>query len=352
MKTGSASTSEKRLIPNELLCYAFAYSNCSAIGSLVNCICEFYQPDEIAAARKLLWKECEQFLSVQTKKVRRLQVPTDSRSAKPFAEDLNVWVNLLKNLQKPTYVTFCAIDVRKLPPCPLEEINLFSIVARVTALEKKFKTAASADPSRLVHEALPNQSLVQNNSSSTTMGNRKDTTIAPLSEKRVQFAERAAPTDNPREPDLKRSWTTVVKTSRRRPLQLLGRRIGETDTEIKSRKPLKQLFVYGVDSVCDADALKGFMDKQGVRPKQVHRVSKATWLRASFRVTVEEEDLEKVRQAKFWPSGVMCREWLNSVPKKPPQDNSNFEDVFAESFAHDDTDAEEDEHKNDDGNDT
>jgi hypothetical protein len=110
--------------------------------------------------------------------------------------------------------------------------------------------------------------------------------------------------------------------------------------------------VYGVDSVCDADALKGFMDKQGVRPKQVHRVSKATWLRASFRVTVEEEDLEKVRQAKFWLSGVMCREWLNSVLKKPPQDNSNFEDVFAESFTHDDADAEEDEHKNYDGNDT
>ncbi|ELU00826.1 hypothetical protein CAPTEDRAFT_188934 [Capitella teleta] len=278
MKTGSASTSEERLIPNELLCYAFAYSNCSAIGSLVNCICEFYQPDEIAAARELLWKECEK--------------------------------------------------------CP----------------NKK----ASADPSHLVHEALPNQSLVQNNSSSTTMGNRKDTTIAPLSEKRVQFAERAAPTDNPREPDLERSWTTVVKTSRRRPLQVKQRLraaakllpsvvgIGETDTEIKSCRPLKQLFVYCVDSVCDADALKGFMDKQGVRPKQVHRVSKATWLRASF----------QVRQAKFWPSGVMCREWLNSVPKKPPQDNSNFEDVFGESFAHDDADAEEDEHKNDDGNDT
>ncbi|ELT97251.1 hypothetical protein CAPTEDRAFT_192389 [Capitella teleta] len=128
------------------------------------------------------------------------------------------------------------------------------------------------------------------------------------------------------------------------PLQVVG--IGETDTEIKSCKPLKQLFVYGV---CDADALKGFM---GVRPKQVHRVSKATWLRASFRVTVTEEDLKKVLQAKFWPSGVMCREWLNSVPKKPPQDNSNFEDVFAESFAHDDADAEEDEHKNDDENDT
>ncbi|ELT97547.1 hypothetical protein CAPTEDRAFT_202914 [Capitella teleta] len=52
------------------------------------------------------------------------------------------------------------------------------------------------------------------------MGNRKDTTIAPLSEKRVQFAERAAPTDNSREPDLEQSWTTVVKTSRRRPPQM------------------------------------------------------------------------------------------------------------------------------------
>ncbi|ELT91465.1 hypothetical protein CAPTEDRAFT_209171 [Capitella teleta] len=196
------------------------------------------------------------------------------------------------------------------------------------------------------------------------MGNRKDTTIAPLSEKRVQFAEHDAPTDNPREPGLKRSWTTVVKTSRKKPPQVKQRLraaakllqsvvgIGETDTEIKSCKPLKQLFVYGVGSVCNADALKGFMDKQGVQPKKVHRVSKATWLRASFRVTFEEEDLEKVRQAKFWPSGVMCREWLNSVPKNPPQDNFNLEDVFGELFAHDDADAKEDEHNNDNGNNT
>ncbi|ELU16930.1 hypothetical protein CAPTEDRAFT_195161 [Capitella teleta] len=132
--------SAMKLIPNELLCYAFNYADNSTVSSLSACLCEFYQPQEISSAREILWKEYEQVISTLTKKTRRSQAPTDAVSAKPFAEDIGVWINHVKNNTSASIMTtFCAVNIRKIPNCPPEEINLFSIVARLGALEKKLE---------------------------------------------------------------------------------------------------------------------------------------------------------------------------------------------------------------------
>ncbi|ELU18458.1 hypothetical protein CAPTEDRAFT_191106, partial [Capitella teleta] len=129
-----------KLIPNELLCYAFNYADNSTVSSLSACLCEFYQPQEISSAHEILWKKYEQVISTLTKKTRRSQAPTDAVSAKPFAEDIGVWINHVKNNTSASIMTtFCAVNIRKIPNCPLEEINLFSIVARLGAIEKKLE---------------------------------------------------------------------------------------------------------------------------------------------------------------------------------------------------------------------
>ncbi|ELT92831.1 hypothetical protein CAPTEDRAFT_212113 [Capitella teleta] len=128
------------LIPNELLCYTFNYADNSTVSSLSAYLCEFYQPQEISSAREILWKECEQGLSTLTKKTRRSQAPTDAVSAKPFAEDIGVCINHVKNNTSASIMTtFCAVNIWKIPNCPPGEINLFSIVARLGALEKKLE---------------------------------------------------------------------------------------------------------------------------------------------------------------------------------------------------------------------
>ncbi|ELU11660.1 hypothetical protein CAPTEDRAFT_209007 [Capitella teleta] len=153
------------------------------------------------------------------KKVRRLQVPTDSRSAKPFAEDLNVWENLLKNLQNPT--VWCRL-INHGEPKGLHHC------ATIRERSAVCRTRCARQPQR------------------TWSRTKLDNSFENFQKKTAAGETEAA---------------CCSKTH-----TVVG--IGERDTVIKSCKPLKQLFVYGVHSVCDADALKDFMDKQGVRPKQ------------------------------------------------------------------------------------
>ena len=61
------------------------------------------------------------------------------------------------------------------------------------------------------------------------------------------------------------------------------------------------------------------MQKKGVNPKDVYKTSKENWLNASFRITVVEDDFEKVFSESFWPKGVRCREWLSSSPRAQQQ---------------------------------
>ena len=60
------------------------------------------------------------------------------------------------------------------------------------------------------------------------------------------------------------------------------------------------------------------MQKKDVQPKEVRRISKDTWIRASYKIAVEDTHFSKTLSPDFWPEGIKCREWLQSLHLKPP----------------------------------
>mgnify|MGYP001555350778 CR=1 FL=1 len=132
-------------IRNEVLCYGFTYVHSSTADALTGCINDFYKPAEIAAARDLLWGTYESHCQkIKLKKQRRPQQPADKFAAKSYAEDISTWINALVNeLPDKLHTMFFAVDLHNVPPCPPEEVNMFSLVSRVAAIEKEATRHAS-----------------------------------------------------------------------------------------------------------------------------------------------------------------------------------------------------------------
>jgi hypothetical protein len=130
-------------------------------------------------------------------------------------------------------------------------------------------------------------------------------------------------------------WTDVVRKSRRkanpdprRPapvprsvvraatstLQVVtGKR---ASTDVKGTLPAKHIYVYHVSPGVSADQVKDLITKGGVEVRGIRRVSKEGWLHGSFKVIINQKDLDRVMTAEFWPEEICCREWLPVIPQK------------------------------------
>jgi hypothetical protein len=299
--------SAMKLIPNELLCYAFNYADNSTVSSLSACLCEFYQPQEISSAREILWKEYEQVISTLTKKTRRSQAPTDAVSAKPFAEDIGVWINHVKNNTSASIMTtFCAVNIRKIPNCPPEEINLFSIVARLGALEKKLE-----DSEPTVHRVQTREDIAA--------------PLAPVADDQLQTAVNEPPqkTSGVRPLVAQAEWTSVVKKrmNKKKKIRIAAKELtavvgSASDCSIKASEPVRHVFINKVDKQCTNENIHDYIKKKGIIPKDVRRTSKEGWLSTSFKISVPSVNFNDLLKAEFWPSGIRCREWLSYIPRK------------------------------------
>ena len=188
MHRGSiAGDSDDKHVRNELLCFMFNNAHTSPADGMICCLCEFYKPAEIVTARETLWKEYEDLLKVGVKKPRRTQTPTDKDAIKPWVEDISVWVLFLVNghLNELT-VKFYAIDLGRVPPCPPEELNIFSLAARLKALEQKVdKNQKKAEDNAKSVENLAHEVSEQNTewpkpSESKKPSNKTQSTLVPL----------------------------------------------------------------------------------------------------------------------------------------------------------------------------
>ena len=333
---------------NELLCYAFTHAHNSTLLSLAACLCEFYNPEEVVTAREILWNECHKFLGTDVKKPRRSQLPFDRQSARPFIDDTCYWVGLLVNNQRCLNmdVLFCAVDLQRTPPCPPEAINLFSLAARVDALEKR---GAQHPEHHASASRVPPQTNVahQYNADNTSLktvfhvNNAQASAAGPLAS---AAADIIGDDDDDANPN---PWTEPGKRLRlrrakeRKQMREAAKELktvvgtGNDSSEIQSCRATKQLFVHRLER-CTTESIKKYMLKKGVTPRDVHRTSKEDWLNASFKLTVLKTDVEKIFDACFWPDGVRCREWLPRIPKvptpdaapidEPPKDSKNGEE--------------------------
>ena len=307
---------EFKLVHSELLCYAFVHANRSTVASLVDCVASFYRPGEVVAARESLWRECEPLLTaLAVKKTRRPSVPVDRYTTRPFAEDVCTWVASIANSEQcqKMMVRFYALDLRRTPPCPPEEINVFSLAARVAALEKDRENCAC---NAMRHSSPPNERARFSDADAV----------------RQETVPKVAPNANASSSDesgKEREWTDVVKKSTLRKQRqqaarklvtravkdipvVVGTATNSANTVVKGAKPTKALFVSNVER-CSSAEITQLMKEKGVPPWDVHCTSKKNLPTASFRVTIRGDDALKVLKPDFWPYGVRCREWLPNV---------------------------------------
>ena len=307
----------------ELLCYSFNYANKSSVGGLTDCLVQFYKPDEIYKAREMLWNELQQQLNdANVKKPRRTQPPTNAESARPFAEDISQGVHAMDPDAIP--VTFYAVDLRRIPPCPPEEINVFSLAARLNALEQKL---TSANDSR----SKPNWSKTCSSAQEIPEGHILGATPSETMYSEVAIA--AAASDQ--------KWTTVEKKNRRNRRAAAVRKYVKNDdsirsvvgtgadTEVKACTPTVKLFVHEVQKPCSADVLKQYFETKKIGQVNVRQISKESWAKASFCVTVDKKNSDDVFSDDFWPKGVKVREWVpvprmqkNAPPKEGESENA------------------------------
>lgn len=322
-------------VRSELLCYSFNYANKSSVGGLTECLVQFYKPEEIWQARELLWHELQQLLNdANMKKTRRPQAPTNPESARPFAEDISQWVHALDPNDLP--MSFYAVDLRRIPPCPPEEINVFSLASRLSVLEEKMNVTVDSlsvpqisSPQTQAKmpfafcpppQAMHSQSLPR----AHKMPSEQSAGISKATYSGVVVA--AAASD--------KEWTHSQSFAKRRNRQAAAVRkyvreatdvrsvIGTgDDAEVKASSPVTKLFVHGVQKPCTADAVKNYLENKEVRQVTVRETSKASWTTASFYVSVDKRDADIVFEAKFWPKDVQVREWLSAqqLRKKAPQ---------------------------------
>ncbi|ELU09219.1 hypothetical protein CAPTEDRAFT_197061 [Capitella teleta] len=172
--------------------------------SLAECICEFYNPDEIYVAREMLWDVYGQPITAcGAKKTRRVQPPAYIQTARPFADDITSWVGMLVNSHPEEMCTkFYALDLRRVPPCPPEEINIFSVVARITALEKSLEASLNANASWPLPGDAPHGSRPQT-------ANQFRSLPRESASKTMMRTDTQGATVNHTDPDP--SWTKVIK---------------------------------------------------------------------------------------------------------------------------------------------
>ena len=119
-KNDTVQDASPKLVANELLCYAFSYINCSTPEMLMKAIDEAFSADDIHDAKELLWQEYGHCLN---KEVRRRDGLTRSATQAMLEDIILHGVSVIKNMNYEGNITFCALDVKKLPRFSPEEMN-------------------------------------------------------------------------------------------------------------------------------------------------------------------------------------------------------------------------------------
>ena len=307
----------------------FTHIHNSNLKTLVECVCGFYTPEEVAGARDQLLTECNSKLTdLNVKKTRRPTAPVDKQSAEPFAEDIVNWAGSLLNVNPVDLdVQFCALNLKKVPPCVPEEINVFSLAARLKALEERILPNQPVLEARvLALEELSARQNITKPSSSETLP--KD----PKTRKPGAPAGGVIETTSFKSSAQKDDWIQAPKNNRRRDSKNIVRAATKELTVIKGSAkdaavqgsgPLKHLFAYKLQKGCSAESLAAHLQSHGIRAVDIRSTSKPNYTSASFKITLGEGDFRKAFQARCWPDGALCREWLPFVPRRPREEKRN-----------------------------
>ena len=80
--------------------------------------------------------------------------------------------------------------------------------------------------------------------------------------------------------------------------------------------PSRDIFVYRVENDALESEIECHVKDNGIVPRSVETVSHADAIYKSFKLTVYVNDMGKVRDADFWPEGIMVRRYRTTQSPK------------------------------------
>ena len=122
----------------ELLCFAQHFLNCSAPNNVKNITVNFYTDDEIIAAKRVLWSENNKPFLAKYADRRNTNLRT---GAEANIDDIFTALSALDKLEDVDKKTqYAAHNLSRLPSENPEDLNKVSMLQRLNALERRFKS--------------------------------------------------------------------------------------------------------------------------------------------------------------------------------------------------------------------
>ena len=128
------TSGERKVVINELLCYASFYLNSCTADNIAKIVIGHFSEDDILTAKKVLWEEPNR------PHLKKFQTRRDTVARTCAAANISDILDALSDLDKKrdiAAVCYVASNLGCMPPSSPEDINEIALLHRVMALEKK-----------------------------------------------------------------------------------------------------------------------------------------------------------------------------------------------------------------------
>ena len=348
-----------RLVINELLMYCDNHVKNSSRDAIKRVVIDFYTPEEIGNAKTILWELYgEEMLGT----IPNRQDSVNRGAHEKETDDILSALYTISNDSEPDFVKiqFVANCFSRLPRVAPEEIDLTSIVMRLTQLERnqtslERKVASNVDNISAVMEAqfqlngysAVAQRQVQHVSPGDTVRRSSQPPVQPsrialtssqpnatapsLTQPPLSGPVSTGPDDQPSTRDSAASGTAVESSAvdsegfqKPRDQRVRERRQARTNARtalygsnessgtLRAGKQMRELFVFNLDQETTETDLIEYLKVKGIETSEVECKSNENATNKSFRIVIYKSDNEKVMNTDMWPSRVGIRPFYRS----------------------------------------
>ena len=305
-------------VVNEMLCYLSNFIGKSDNASLSSVLDGFYTDREVTDAKQCLWSAVSSDIIGPFE----MRKNNQSRSAKTAnILDILAAMRQVTTQQSPTFV---ARDLSRIPAFTFQKTVELSVLNRLEAVERKLdgfqprmnsqsQTVNETDSSPPTDDSL-NQGTTMRSTISTEKQRSTYADITKCSHKNVMqkqniLEKKSARNEIKNVKVIDDEGFQMNKHDRKRLMKskVVGTKMSNKYS-INGAKATKEkyIFVYNVRKDTDDSDMKQFLLDE-INMNSFERVSHVNAKNKSYKICIDETDLDKVFDPNFWPFGVSCK---------------------------------------------
>ena len=368
---GNIITDAEQIV-NEMLTYCLFHQKNSSSSAIKRVVMDFYTPEEIREAKQTLWDAYgEDVLGVTPS---RHDIQGRDAHDKEVDDILLAAATIDAGVEAAEQVTFVAANLGRLPRVAPEELDLTSVVMRLTQLERTYaslerKVASNTDSVAAILEVQLQTSsysvAAQQHVSHVMPGGHVRPATAlmksqPRDAGRVASADvntpAMAPGHQQQTPAQAKTTSTngpggcdaphdnddgenrdvggdgfQVSRQQRLREQKQAKRSSRkavygsgSNAALRAGKQTREVFVFNLDGATTAEELTEFLNDIGIQTEQIECRSNENAVNKSFRIVINNNDYDKIMDSEIWPARVGIRPYYRKrVVTERKQNNAD-----------------------------